>query len=93
LKLEFALPEAVLAPRDRLGVKGRINGVDLPPREYREPGRRVYSAPVPAEVLTGESAQAEFELDFAWRRLRRTGLNWAWSWVSATLEYDPPKFD
>ncbi len=90
LKLEFALPEAVLAPRGTLAVSARINGADLPAREYREPGRRVYTAAVPPEVLTAESALAEFELDFALPPHQTDGRELGLVVASATLEYNPP---
>ena len=93
LKLEFALPDAVLAPRGRLRVTARINGVEMPPREYREPGRRVYSAAVPVEVLTGNSALAEFELDFALAPHQTDGRELGLVVASVTLEYDPPQSD
>jgi SAM-dependent methyltransferase len=65
LRLEFLLPEAVLAAGGTQRVSARVNGFDLPPREYREAGRSVYTAAVPAGVLPDETALAEFELSAA----------------------------
>ena len=64
VRASTALAEA----RRRLGpitVSAEINGTQLDPQTYSKPGDTVYSRPVPAEALKGQSVKVNFALDKA----------------------------
>jgi hypothetical protein len=65
LKLEFALPDAVVARFGRLRLDAKVNGTPLPAQSYDRAGQLIYARRVPPEALRGETALVEFELDKA----------------------------
>jgi hypothetical protein len=65
LKLEFALPDAVVARFGRLRLDAKVNGTPLPAQSYDRAGQLAYSRPVPPEALRGETVLVEFALDKA----------------------------
>jgi len=65
LRLNFALPEAVL---DRLGpvtVRARAGGEELGAEVYSSAGEHLYLARLPGELAGGETLIVEFDLDRA----------------------------
>ena len=65
LKLEFALPEAVVTRLGSLRLEAKVNGTSLPAQSYDRAGQLTYSGPVPPQALRGETALVEFALDKA----------------------------
>jgi hypothetical protein len=65
LKLEFALPEAVVTRLGGVRLEAKVNRTSLPAQSYERAGQLTYSRPVPPEALRGETALVEFALDKA----------------------------
>ncbi len=65
LKLEFALPDAVVTRLGSLRLEAKVNGTSLAAQFYDRAGQLIYSRRVPPEALRGETALVEFELDKA----------------------------
>jgi hypothetical protein len=65
LKLQFAMPDAVVARLGSLRLEAKVNGTSLPAQSYDRAGQLTYSRPVPPEALRGETAVVEFSLDKA----------------------------
>jgi hypothetical protein len=63
LVLQFALPEVVIQRLGAVEMRAKVEGSSLPATRYTKAGQQVYSQPVPAGVLKGNSAQVEFALD------------------------------
>jgi hypothetical protein len=63
LKLNFALPDAVLNKVRRTALSAKVNGVALTPETYDRPGEHVYAREVPASALAGDAVPVEFALD------------------------------
>jgi hypothetical protein len=65
LRLDFFVPERLLAGVGRVGLTARVNGRPLERAEYSVSGRQSYERLVGAEVLDSRRVTAEFELDAA----------------------------
>jgi hypothetical protein len=65
LRLDFFVPERLLAGVGRVGLTARVNGVPLEGAEYAVSGRQSYERLVGADVLDSRRVTAEFELDSA----------------------------
>ncbi|HYM13107.1 MAG TPA: hypothetical protein VEU62_20370 [Bryobacterales bacterium] len=63
LKLQFALPKALLARLASITLAATINGTALAPQTYRKPGEQVYARSVPGEALNAEAVRVDFLLD------------------------------
>ena len=63
LVLKFSLPDAVFQKTGPIKMTARVNGLDLPPEEYKEPGDRTFSREVPGNALQGEAVAVDFTLD------------------------------
>ena len=46
-------------------MSARVNGQDLPPQTFLEPGEHTYSQAAPAGAIDGDTAEVEFTLDRA----------------------------
>ncbi len=67
LTLRLTVPDAVISKLQSVTLSGAVNGQALPPETYTRPGRYAYTRDVPAELLGGESAKVDFQLDKAMR--------------------------
>jgi hypothetical protein len=63
LRLNFSLPEAVIAKLQSVSLDATVNGTALGHETYKQAGAFTYSRDVPAPVLTQELAQVDFSLD------------------------------
>jgi 2-polyprenyl-3-methyl-5-hydroxy-6-metoxy-1,4-benzoquinol methylase len=65
LRLDFFLPEGVLAQVGRVGLTAAVNGLPLERAEYLKSGPHVYEGRVAPELLDSGRVTALFELDSA----------------------------
>jgi len=63
LKLNFAIPEAVLSRVHQQTISASINGKPLPPETFHTSGRQTYTRPIPPELLSGQGVQVDFTVD------------------------------
>jgi hypothetical protein len=65
LRVQFAVPDPVLAKLKSIRLTANVEGVPLEGQEYTKPGEQVYSVDVPAKALGGEAVIVDFALDKA----------------------------
>jgi hypothetical protein len=65
LQARLSVPEPTIAKLKTISISAKVNGQDLPPETYTQPGEYTYTRDVPASLLAGESAKLEFVLDKA----------------------------
>jgi hypothetical protein len=65
LRLDFFLPERLLARVGHVGLAATVNGVPLEGAAYCEGGLQVYERPIGSRILDSGRVTAEFELDCA----------------------------
>lgn len=65
LRFQFQIPEALAAARPVTVLQGRVNGVELPPAEFRGAGEQEFLAALPS-IAAGEVA-IEFDVNAAAR--------------------------
>jgi hypothetical protein len=63
LRLNFSLPEAVIAKLKPVSLAAAVNGIALGRETYRQAGEFTYSRDVPAKLFTQDPAQVDFSLD------------------------------
>ena len=63
LTLRLSVPDVVISRLQSVTLTGSVNGQALPPETYDHAGPYAYTRDVPAELLGGESAKVEFQLD------------------------------
>jgi hypothetical protein len=63
LVLKFAIPDLVLAKLHSMTMTARVNGLDLPPEEYTQPGQHSYERDVPPSAMSGDAINVDFKLD------------------------------
>jgi len=63
LALSFTIPDAIVQKLKNIRVTASINGMELKSQAYDTPGPYVFSADVPASLLTGESVKVDFAVD------------------------------
>jgi hypothetical protein len=63
LQLAFTLPEGAIRKLNAVTLMPSIKGTALQPARYNTAGSFVFSAEVPASMLTGESIKVDFALD------------------------------
>jgi hypothetical protein len=63
LQLKFSIPQVMF---DRVGdmrVEARVNGFDLGPQTYTQPGDYIYTRDVPPTALAGDAISIDFHVD------------------------------
>lgn len=65
LVLQCAIPDVVIASVKSVQLSATINGFQLEPETYKQPGDCVYMRDVPLDKLEGHSALVDFTLDKA----------------------------
>lgn len=63
LRLNFALPEPVLAKVQKMSLSAAVSGTRLPAETYDKAGESVYTRDVNASLLSGEVVNVEFTMD------------------------------
>jgi hypothetical protein len=63
LSLAFSLPDVVIQRLNNVTITASINGVALRSAEFKVAGSCVFSADVPASMLTMETVKVDFALD------------------------------
>jgi hypothetical protein len=63
LTLSFTVPDVVIRKLGTIALNATINGTTLTSTEYNAAGSYVFSADVPASMLTAESVKVDFALD------------------------------
>ncbi|MBZ5586002.1 MAG: hypothetical protein LAQ30_28190 [Acidobacteriia bacterium] len=65
LKVQLTVPDPVIQKLKTTTLSASINGHALPPETYTQQGEYTFTRDVPANLLTGESAKVDFQLDKA----------------------------
>lgn len=65
LVLKFAIADAVIQKIKSMRLSAKVNGLDLAPEEYTNPGEYTYSREVPPAALKSDAATVDFTLDKA----------------------------
>ena len=66
LDLKFTVPDVVIDTVGAITLNAKVNGHDLGSETYTEPGQHfLFTREIPAGVLTGQTARADFEVDEA----------------------------
>jgi hypothetical protein len=63
LSFNFSIPEGVIQKIDSIALTASINGMPLKSETYSKTGNYVYTADVPASMLTGATVKVDFALD------------------------------
>ena len=63
LQLKFTLPPVSIEKLKSVTISAFVNGAALPSETYTQPGQFIYSRDVPASLLGGDAARADFSLD------------------------------
>jgi hypothetical protein len=63
LKLQFAIPSAVIDKVKTMTLSATVGGVKLDPETYTKAGDYTYTRDVPAAALPGDAAKVEFAFD------------------------------
>ena len=63
LQLKFTIPDVIYNRLGDIVMDARINGVDLGPQTYSQPGDVTYMRDVPPAALNAESVAVEFHVD------------------------------
>jgi hypothetical protein len=59
----FSLPDIVIQKLKSVTITASVNGTKLKSAEYDKPGANIFTADVPAALLTGDSVKVDFALD------------------------------
>jgi hypothetical protein len=63
LSLAFSVPDLVIRKLNNVTITASINGMPLRSAEFKAAGSYIFSADVPASMLTTESVKVDFALD------------------------------
>lgn len=63
LTLSFSVPDAVIQNLKTITLSVSVNGTLLKSAEYKDSGAYVFTADVPANLLSGDTLKADFALD------------------------------
>jgi len=63
VSLSFTLPDVIVQKLKKIKITASIGGMELKSQEFDTPGPYVFSADVPASLLTGPSVNVDFAVD------------------------------
>lgn len=63
LQLRLTVPEVAISKLQTITLSATVNGESLPPETYDRSGTYTYTREVPANLLGGDSAKVDFQLD------------------------------
>ncbi len=63
LKFKFNIPDVVTKHLKTIALSANVNGTELSPESYTQPGEYTYSREVPAKAFTSDAVKVELSLD------------------------------
>ena len=65
LLLSLTVPPVIIEKLKNVSLSASVDGSPLPPETYTQPGPYTYKRDIPANLLTPDSVQVDFQLDKA----------------------------
>jgi hypothetical protein len=63
LQLKFTIPQVMFARVGAMTLDAHVNGVDLGPQTYSQPGGYLYIRDIPAAALSADAVNIDFQVD------------------------------